>query len=225
MCNHTKRFIYFNPRAPRGARHRRIHMAQVVEAFQSTRPARGATGERRHHHSGRQYISIHAPREGRDRSRASAAGRQEHFNPRAPRGARPPCEFLRQKFFQFQSTRPARGATTLNLPMAQRFSNFNPRAPRGARLVNNALAYRRVDFNPRAPRGARPLSHHQRCERVEFQSTRPARGATIDKVKCPKTAEISIHAPREGRDKEGRTVTVPYCKFQSTRPARGATGL
>ena len=26
------------------------------------------------------------------------------------------------------------------------------------------------------------------------------RGATIDKAKCPKTAEISIHAPHAGRD-------------------------
>ena len=78
----------FNPRAPRGARHRRhrrfsgfhyisIHapregrdLIAVVKRiwvffFQSTRPARGATGKLRFFFN-HLIISIHAPREGRD---------------------------------------------------------------------------------------------------------------------------------------------------------------
>ena len=56
-----------------------------------------------------------------------------------------------------------------------------------------------------------------------FQSTRPARGATPLFDGAEQTAEISIHAPREGRDvkayPQGEFIPV----FQSTRPARGAT--
>ena len=35
----------------------------------------------------------------------------------------------------------------------------------------------------------------------KFQSTRPARGATCRSAPCGVKARISIHAPREGRDK------------------------
>ena len=61
-----------------------------ASAFQSTRPARGATQTLRGI-AVRRNISIHAPREGRDRGQVS---------------------FLRP-WRGFQSTRPARGATTV----------------------------------------------------------------------------------------------------------------
>ena len=57
-----------------------------------------------------------------------------------------------------------------------------------------------------------------------FQSTRPVRGATLTLRGMVKRLQISIHAPRAGRDS-------PFCGcnsgcggFQSTRPVRGATG-
>ena len=34
----------------------------------------------------------------------------------------------------------------------------------------------------------------------EFQSTRPVRGATPGRLRTPLSHEISIHAPRAGRD-------------------------
>ena len=80
------------------------------------------------------YISIHAPREGRDVGQGGIPSLSPYFNPRAPRGARPnrvfnPCnssnisihapregrDVIIAFYFgtqsQFQSTRPARGAT------------------------------------------------------------------------------------------------------------------
>ena len=35
--------------------------------------------------------------------------------------------------------------------------------------------------------------------------------------------DISIHAPREGRDATAQVFSLARSKFQSTRPARGAT--
>ena len=64
----------------------------------------------------------------------------------------------------FQSTRPARGATSLR----------------------STLAKSDVNFNPRAPRGARPSVEKSVGVGEEFQSTRPARGATakVNKFLC-----------------------------------------
>jgi len=73
-----------------------------------------------------------------------------------------------------------------------------PRAGRDARQLDATLLY--MGFNPRAPRGAR----RDRLERVEnflkFQSARPARGATLDLVVLDLPVQVSIRAPRAGRD-------------------------
>ena len=60
------RFMYFNPRAPYGARPYLCQSATQTWIFQSTRPIRGATGSAALHHSP-----------------------PSNFNPRAPYGARP----------------------------------------------------------------------------------------------------------------------------------------
>ena len=105
-----------------------------LTGFQSTRPARGATIDN-YCKNPYKLISIHAPREGRDA-------------PPVPKKVITPL---------FQSTRPARGAT-------QSLESSPPQIEH---------------FNPRAPRGARP------SKRSASQAIRP----------------ISIHAPREGRDR------------------------
>ena len=104
------------------------------------------------------FISIHAPREGGDNE-------DFHDLPAFP---------------LFQSTPPARGATSSNAFLILFYSDFNPRPPRGGRLCLYAPP----------ETGAR------------FQSTPPARGATERRRRgCPSQA-ISIHAPREGGDRK-----------------------
>ena len=101
--------------------------------FQSTHPARGATGGLLLT-STVDSISIHAPREGCDRgcccharvagvfqsthpARGATSGGQItvlvglNFNPRTPRGVRPPRRLAPLRSASFQSTHPARGAT------------------------------------------------------------------------------------------------------------------
>ena len=124
----------------------------------------------------------------------------------------------------FQSTPPARGATTGDAHANRDVWNFNPRPPRGGRLPDvlrdvgvvefqstppargatappappTVLA---LDFNPRPPRGGRHQRTRQLVVANGFQSTPPARGATA--------------ALPEGFQ--------PQFRFQSTPPARGAT--
>jgi len=158
-------------------------MPFVNKLFQSTRPARGATPHQpaQVHNIG---VSIHAPRAGRD-------GLSEQWNicecvsihaPRAGRdtetGGSAAAACL------FQSTRPARGATSKSCLVESLAECFNPRAPRGARRITTkaqqviqmfqstrpARGATAIDilrfvafvcFNPRAPRGARHFHHRQ----------------------------------------------------------------
>ena len=62
MCVH----LGFNPRAPCGARQEAYQDIVTYDMFQSTRPVRGAT-KRLYTIDGDMFVSIHAPRAGRDR--------------------------------------------------------------------------------------------------------------------------------------------------------------
>ena len=148
-------------------------------------------------------VSIHAPRTGRDLPRQTA-------------------EPSRQ---QFQSTRPARGATLTRLVRDNSPPCFNPRAPHGARHYFQATYLPLHGFNPRAPHGAR-LDQLDDDELVdEFQSTRPARGATSAPLPNDGLYQRfqSTRPARGATSEESGTPVLPL--FQSTRPARGATGI
>ena len=123
----------FNPLAPRGARPFRISSWSVLTTFQSTRPSRGETGQTALAAVDTAFqstrpsrgetivcptksdilkISSHSPLAGRDNGGGWMLAGGRHFNPLAPRGARPG-----------------------GLPHdACGRGDFNPLAPRGARL-------------------------------------------------------------------------------------------
>ena len=127
------RLTDFNPRAPYGARPTSTRVRSSSSRFQSTRPIRGAT--RRDGAAGaRPNISIHAPHTGRD----DIITDEETL------------ELL------FQSTRPIRGATPSRPARCTRTTYFNPRAPYGARRLQRQRRPAPRYFNPRAPYGARP---------------------------------------------------------------------
>ena len=190
--------------------------------FQSTRPSRGATippkrGKRE------KAISIHAPLAGRDPACRGSRVRPGHFNPRAPRGARPtgPRFHRRSRLnfnpraprgarqfvfirtgdtLEFQSTRPSRGATQPDgwPPDTPAISIHAPLAGRDTRRGSSPAAV--TYFNPRAPRGARLTLPMSSARSTVFQSTRPSRGATNAVDKFFDKVIISIHAPLAGRD-------------------------
>ncbi len=111
----------------------------------------------------------------------------------------------------FQSTRPAWGATLAS--MIQRSSTeISIHAPRvgrdsAAHAKTSLIPY----FNPRAPRGARRGAETIISFISRFQSTRPAWGATRGGVYGTLGGQISIHAPRVGRDEDIRVTMRGMC--------------
>ena len=192
--------VNFNPRPPRGGRPKGGRFVDGEKQFQSTPPARGATQG----HGGRLVeigISIHAPREGGDRCRRglSPAGTisihapreggdllvscSPHgscdFNPRPPRGGRRRITQEAGRPKLFQSTPPARGATSSLSKGYLPATGFQSTPPaRGATSVDAILPIYYQYFNPRPPRGGRLEPVQIGVVRLEFQSTPPARGAT-----------------------------------------------
>ena len=147
-------------------------------------------------------ISIHAPREGSDDFVNSLLGATVSISIHAPReGSDGMTDDDDQRFLEFQSTLPARGATAVYYPLFVRRSHFNPRSPRGERLPKSSTAI----MTPK------------------FQSTLPARGATSAYIDFSHEVGISIHAPREGSDNPRTKHISRQRLFQSTLPARGAT--
>ena len=79
------------------------------------------------------HISIHAPRTGSDVFVA----------------------FIENRYELFQSTLPARGATSSTVSSAFAQGNFNPRSPHGERRMETWKSTATIHFNPRSPHGER----------------------------------------------------------------------
>ena len=125
--------LNFNPRSPHGERRLIKGFANISKTFQSTLPARGATLLHLSGHA-RSAISIHAPRTGSDTPPTPQGGSPMNFNPRSPHGERLDCEVDVADSWRFQSTLPARGATSRTRRRCWKTQNFNPRSPHGERL-------------------------------------------------------------------------------------------
>ena len=237
---------YFNPRSPHGERQppaatsrRRteisIHAPRTGSdhqrppaaggrRFQSTLPARGATGVRGQGTSGRGFqstlpargatgaapegrngsgISIHAPRTGSDViSRSFLSVLQVDFNPRSPHGERQ--KNLSKGHCVMRHFNPRSPHGERRKPVEQEFLNllFQSTLPaRGATGCGGKSRGDHRDFNPRSPHGER--------RRTASQSRQPP--------------AISIHAPRTGSDSRAASRRQSRQQFQSTLPARGAT--
>ena len=168
-------------------------------------------------------VSIHAPRTGRDLSMSWASSTTSSFNPRAPHGARRVTPFQHPHTCKFQSTRPARGATSTGDCRTCPSAFQSTRPARGATSQSGFQIMTLNSFNPRAPHGARPACQCHRDQTVSFQSTRPARGATMRTTSRLWRSRM-FQSTRPARGATGAMVAILACLvFQSTRPARGAT--
>ena len=169
---------YFNPRAPCGARRFKASYAEISDAFQSTRPLRGATGVFVLSISG-VGISIHAPLAGRDSPGAGCTKPTSDFNPRAPCGARHLQTAGVPINVAISIHAPLAGRDAMLNPILHSILHFNPRAPCGARLLWVFIHAGRASISIHAPlagRDTRALLVYSMTG--EFQSTRPLRGAT-----------------------------------------------
>ena len=192
--------------------------------FLSTLPARGATwiaasldhtliisihapreGSDRTHQTRRDHnhtISIHAPREGSDHGVHQPGHVGGGISIHAPREGSDSClPMLSQLNAKFLSTLPARGATPLARSCVIFAIIFLSTLPaRGATKVP-LLCLPRMNISIHAPREG-------------SDDSRPYRQIPYS---------ISIHAPREGSDRRKIMSVWPPRSFLSTLPARGAT--
>ena len=192
--------MYFNPRAPYGARPAIPCSPPPGVLFQSTRPIRGATVTQglqvaavrisiHAPHTGRDIqggqllqgcvrISIHAPHTGRDVFYGRSAYQSWYFNPRAPYGARLVERLASAPDAQFQSTRPIRGATRAGVRHAQH----------GAISIH-------------APHTGRDMAQYDGHVVRNISIHAPHTGRDFDDPRHRfHTRQISIHAPHTGRD-------------------------
>ena len=79
--------VYFNPRAPCGARQKAKIHGHNQKDFNPRAPC-GARHQKKNRKYYRKKISTHAPLAGRDQSLSADAAKAYYFNPRAPCGAR-----------------------------------------------------------------------------------------------------------------------------------------
>ena len=186
----------FNPRAPCGARPRWRGCGSTLTEFQSTRPVRGATGLLSFALLPA-YVSIHAPRAGRD------------------------CDQYADTitFFLVSIHAPRAGRDRAQDSRHLRRVRFNPRAPCGARPgADRYCLQARRSFNPRAPCGARrrAVLPHRRGNRVSIHAPRAGRDLPIW---CAKMSQgVSIHAPRAGRDGAGAECPLRPPSFNPRAP-------
>ena len=80
----------FNPRSPRGERPGRQEPSSKNETISIHAPREGSDVEVSRE-CFQKIISIHAPREGSDARHTGGDQGAAYFNPRSPRGERPPC--------------------------------------------------------------------------------------------------------------------------------------
>ena len=145
-------------------------------------------------------ISTHAPLAGRDRLAVLYAIRDQHFNPRAPCGARPPVQNAAWPKAEFQPTRPLRGAT--NTPWSNVFrETFQPTRPLRGATVGGAFKQPAILISTHAPLAGRDVFADELQMKLQiFQPTRPLRGATNNRQMIFALHFISTHAPLAGRD-------------------------
>jgi len=189
--------------------------------FQFTRPAWGATGVVQSM-TWRPGVSIHAPRVGRDLAGlVVAAGCGFQFT-RPAWGATDAVVYVAQGVrVSIHAPRVGRDADSLADLEKVAVSIHAPRVGRDRRVVRGHA--RLLRFNSRAPRGARRARSRFGPTPGGFNSRAP-RGARLVQAGLPDRCEVSIHAPRVGRDRS--SLCLPAARmFQFTRPAWGATHL
>ena len=213
----------FNPRSPHGERlHNPRKVCNLLE-FQSTLPARGATGAfismiltnifqstlpargattARQHPDSRMAISIHAPRTGSDNSiRTGNIQTALHFNPRSPHGER-------------------RGCPTV---CCDRKKHFNPRSPHGERLSFFDFTRVALYISIHAPR-----TGSDEKLGVGFDTTlaisihAPRTGSDMRALLRSGVQNISIHAPRTGSDQRRLLPLLLHWKISIHAPRTGS---
>ncbi len=173
----------------------------------------------------------------------SIPGKDGHFNPRAPYGARHDGGqswrnlhlisihaphtgrdrnlHLGQRIHKrFQSTRPIRGATVCACVAETLHASFQSTRPiRGATYSAAGCGSAKVNFNPRAPYGARRTGWPSSSILASiFQSTRPIRGATPAMAVAPVSPpDFNPRAPYGARQQKCIIYVLHFCNNRQSK--------
>ncbi len=170
-------FPNFNPRPPRGGRLQHLCSCHRFQRFQSTPPARGATGMGRLVTSSLIFQST-PPARGATALFCGLVSEKENFNPRPPRGGRRRGAITPTRQRVFQSTPPARGATARGRT-EHHSGSISIHAPREGGDLDGTVIPISQYISIHAPReGGDLVAIPHFLGVVTFQSTPPARGAT-----------------------------------------------
>ena len=147
--------LYFNPRAPCGARPARRRSRRRARGISIHAPLAGRDWIEDDAHVPTVGISIHAPLAGRDRRDRFGAVYFYRISIHAPLAGRDARGLLPPLTVKISIHAPLAGRDSIRNTFIPRVTHFNPRAPCGARHddrhADGGLKY----FNPRAPCGAR----------------------------------------------------------------------
>ena len=234
----------FNPRPPRGGRHRR----RVLSKTQG-------------------YFNPRPPRGGR-RTDTEILRKNDDFNPRPPRGGRPKHRRPKQHRKEFQSTPSARRATDGKASIAGAIAisihalreegdvlgfriqdrpeisihalreegddllvvpkvsslNFNPRPPRGGRRTSSWPydAFIQISIHALREEGDEPKYHRRIVARFISIHALREEGDQLPPLVVSMAGYFNPRPPRGGRRCGRRSLSTPW-KFQSTPSARRAT--
>ena len=190
--------------------------ADIETVFQSTLPVGEATSVREDA-SHADAISIHASREGSDRTADSSLQEGRYFNPRFPRGKRRRPSVNVRPGGRFQSTLPAREATTLSLRILIVLT-FQSTLPVGEATFRQGPHGADPGFQSTLPVGEATLYGHNPAGKREFQSTLPVGEATPLFTILYSCVLISIHASRGGSDGAGEATSLNLSNFNPRFP-------
>ena len=194
------RIGYFNPRSPHGERRGVCDLLVAHAIFQSTLPARGATVPDDGGKSSR-TISIHAPRTGSDSLLHVEVKRDSWISIHAPRTGSDPRGYFGVTWFEISIHAPRTGSDAHAANITTLTAIFQSTLPaRGATSGTGGIHQSCGYFNPRSPHGERQSGIRKSRRNEAFQSTLPARGATVRFAFFNSAIQISIHAPRTGSD-------------------------
>ena len=210
----------FNPRRPRGRRPQCARQANA-SADVSIHAAR-AGGDSITRAPGRLgSVSIHAARAGGDKVQSRRAARPVCFNPRRPRGRRRNGHtgLLHQELFQ--STPPARAATSSGHDHGADF-DVSIHAARAGGDFKLGIEHGARCFNPRRPRGRRLAPERHGRDRVSIHAARA--GGDADFTGPSAADEFQSTPPARAATQTTRPLDATATDvFQSTPPARAAT--
>ena len=204
-CRHWRRTAIpanFNPRTPRGVRRLQTNIWTDKDGFQSTHPARGATLAP---HTWRRSLRFQSTHPARGATR-TMIGRpptlSNYFNPRTPRGVRHGLPYNNPGNLGISIHAPREGCDRRQ-GVSYRHHRISIHAPReGCDCKGWIYPIPAREFQSTHPARGATSDIAYYVPHAVFQSTHPARGATCIPQFPPQMPSISIHAPREGCDRQ-----------------------